>query len=203
MAKFNIGDKVRVLDGSNIDNYTGGWLMQTSIGKEGTIASIEYCSHGGIGYYMNELWGCYDERGLELVRDSSNTYMPEIVNYTYDESTGMTKIKWSDKTETTVYSEIATEPDQHKGFLAAYAKKAAGNTSHINNLYDKWAIKKPIKDKLAEEKRIARETEEKRIAEKRRAKREKWLIRKEALRIKREYEARKLANEKYGVPIED
>ena len=203
MTKFSIGDKVRILDGSNIKNYTGSWFMPTNIGKEGTIARIEYYSHGRIGYYMNELWGCYDERGLELVRDSSNTYMPEIVNYIYDKSIGMTKIKWSDKTETTVYSEIATEPDQHKGFLAAYAKKAAGNTSHINNLYDKWAIKKPIKDKLAEEKRIARETEEKRIAEKRRAKREKWLIRKEALRIKREYEARKLANEKYGVPIED
>lgn len=203
MTKFSIGDKVRILDGSNIKNYTGSWFMPTNIGKEGTIARIEYYSHGRIGYYMNELWGCYDERGLELVRDSSNTYMPEIVNYTYDESTGMTKIKWSDKTETTVYSEIATEPDQHKGFLAAYAKKAAGNTSHINNLYDKWAIKKPIKDKLAEEKRIARETEEKRIAEKRRAKREKWLIRKEALRIKREYEARKLANEKYGVPMDE
>lgn len=203
MTKFSIGDKVRILDGSNIKNYTGSWFMPTNIGKEGTIARIEYYSHGRIGYYMNELWGCYDERGLELVRDSSNTYMPEIVNYTYDESTGMTKIKWSDKTETTVYSEIATEPDQHKGFLAAYAKKAAGNTSHINNLYDKWAIKKPIKDKLAEEKRIARETEEKRIAEKRRAKREKWLIRKEALRIKREYEARKLANEKYGVPLDE
>lgn len=203
MAKFNIGDKVRILDGSNIKNYTGSWFMPTNIGKEGTIARIEYYSHGRIGYYMNELWSCYDERGLELVRDSSNTYMPEIVNYTYDESTGMTKIKWSDKTETTVYPEIATEPDQHKGFLAAYAKKAAGNTSHINNLYDKWAIKKPIKDKLAEAKRIARETEEKRIAEKRKAKREKWLIRKEALRIKREYEARKLANEKYGVPLDE
>ena len=127
--------------------------------------------------------------------------MPEIVNYTYNSETGMTKIKWSDKTETTVYTEIGTIPDQFTGFVVAYAKKAAGNTSHINNLFEKWAIKKPIKDKIAEEKRIAQETEEKRIAEKRKAKREKWLIRKEALRIKREYEARKLANEKYGVPL--
>ena len=87
--------------------------------------------------------------------------------------------------------------------MVAYAKKAAGNTSHINNLFEKWAIKKPIKDKIAEEKRIAQETEEKRIAEKRKVKREKWLIRKEALRIKREYEARKLANEKYGIPMNE
>ena len=129
--------------------------------------------------------------------------MPEIVNYTYNSETGMTKIKWSDKTETTVYTEIGTAPDQFTGFVVAYAKKAAGNTSRINNLFEKWAIKKPIKDKIAEEKRIAQETEEKRIAEKRKAKREKWLIRREAVRIKREYEARKLANEKYGVPMNE
>ena len=129
--------------------------------------------------------------------------MPEIVNYTYNSETGTTKIKWSDKTETTVYAEIGTVPDQFTGFVVAYAKKAAGNTSRINNLFEKWAIKKPIKDKIAEEKRIAQETEEERIAEKRKAKREKWLIRREALRIKREYEARKLANEKYGVPMNE
>ena len=122
-----------------------------------------------------------------------NINMPEIVNYTYNSETGMTKIKWSDKTETTVYTEIGTAPDQFTGFVVAYAKKAAGNTSRINNLFEKWAIKKPI----------AQETEEKRIAEKRKIKREKWLIRKEALRIKREYEARKLANEKYGVPMNE
>ena len=209
MAKFNIGDKVRILDGSNIKNYTGGWFMPTNIGKEGTIARIEYYSHGRIGYYMNELWGCYDERGLKLAEKENNTMkvkninMPEIVNYTYNSSIGETKIKWSDKTETTVYTENGTAPDQFTGFVVAYAKKAAGNTSHINNLFEKWAIKKPIKDKIAEEKRIAQETEEKRIAEKRKAKREKWLIRKEALRIKRAYEARKLANEKYGVPLDE
>ena len=129
--------------------------------------------------------------------------MPEIIDYTYNSETGMTKIKWSDKTETTVYTEIGTVPDQFTGFVVAYAKKAAGNTSRINNLFEKWAIKKPIKDKIAEEKRIAQETEEKRITEKRKAKREKWLIRKEALRIKREYEARKLANEKYGIPLDE
>lgn len=83
------------------------------------------------------------------------------------------------------------------------ALEAAGNTSRINSLFDKWTVKKSIKDKIAEEKRIAEETETKRILEKRKAKREKWLIHKEALRIKREYEAKKLAQEKYGVPIDE
>ena len=33
MAKFKIGDKVRVLDGSKIDDYTGGWvyLMEKNV----------------------------------------------------------------------------------------------------------------------------------------------------------------------------
>jgi hypothetical protein len=128
--------------------------------------------------------------------------MPEIVNYTYDFETGKTTIKWSDKTETTVASENPDTADQYTGFVTAIAKRATGNTSHINNLFDKWAIKKPIQDKIAEEKRIAEDIENKRIAEKRKAKRENWLIRREAIRIKREYEARKLANEKYGVPMD-
>lgn len=131
-----------------------------------------------------------------------NTNMPEIINYTYDSETGKTTIKWSDKTETIVTSENPDTADQYTGFVTAIAKRATGNTSHINNLFDKWAIKKPIKDKIAEEKRIAEEIENKRITDKHKAKREKWLIRREAIRIKREYEARKLANEKYGVPMD-
>lgn len=212
MAKFKVGDKVKILDGSNIEGYIGIWApecMEKYVGRILTISHIISDDNNGVLYKMQDAYFAFDERGLELAEKENNTMkvkninMPEIVNYTYNSSIGETKIKWSDKTETTVYTEIGTVPDQFTGFVVAYAKKAAGNTSHINNLFEKWAIKKPIKDKLAEEKRIARETEEKRIAEKRRAKREKWLIRKEALRIKREYEARKLANEKYGVPLDE
>lgn len=63
-------------------------------------------------------------------------------------------------------------------------------------------IKKPIRDAEAEKKHIAEEAENKRILEKRREKREKWIIREKALRIKREYEARKIAHKEYGMPIE-
>ena len=212
MAKYKVGDKVRILDGSNIKGYIGIWVsdgMEEYVGRILTISHIISDDNNGVLYKMQDAYFAFDERGLELAEKENNTMkvkninMPEIVNYTYDKITGMTKIKWSDKTETTVYTEIGTVPDQFTGFVVAYAKKAAGNTSRINNLFEKWAIKKPIKDKIAEEKRIAQETEEKRIAEKRKAKREKWLIRKEALRIKREYEARKLANEKYGVPLDE
>ena len=212
MAKFKVGDKVKILDGSYIEGYREIWVskaMEEYVGRILTISHIISDDNNGVLYKMQDAYFAFDERGLELAEKENNTMkvkninMPEIVNYTYDKTTGMTKIKWSDKTETTVYTEIGTVPDQFTGFVVAYAKKAAGNTSRINNLFEKWAIKKPIKDKIDEEKRIAQETEEKRIAEKRKVKREKWLIRKEALRIKREYEARKLANEKYGIPLNE
>ena len=133
----------------------------------------------------------------------NNMKMSSIVNYTYDEKTGKTFIKWSDNTETTVTAENPEKADRFTGFMTAYAKRAAGNTSYINNLFDKWAVKKPIKDKIAEEKRIAQEAENKRIAEKHRTKREKYIIHKMALQRKREYEAKKLANEKYNIPMDE
>lgn len=143
----------------------------------------------------------YAKFNLDSVTKQSLSAL-EIEDYKFNTETGETYIKWADKTETRVRPESDTVPNQYVGFVTAYAKKAAGNTSRINSLFDKWAVKKPIKDEIAEEKRIAEETETKRILEKRKAKREKWLIRKEALRIKREYDAKKLAREKYGVPME-
>lgn len=128
--------------------------------------------------------------------------MPDIIDYSYNDTTGETYIKWSDKTETKVKSEPNAPKEQYYGFMIAIAKKAMGNTSRANNLYDKWAVKKPIRDIENEVKRIAAENEAKRIAEKRRVKREKWITHKEAIRMKRKYEAKKLANEKYGVPMD-
>lgn len=211
MAKYKVGDEVRILDGSNIKDYIGKWVsegMEKYVDRMATISKIISDDIDGVSYRLQDICFTFDERGLELIEKENgtmkvkNTYMPEIINYTYNSETGKTTIKWSDKTETTVVSENPETADQYTGFVTAIAKRATGNTSHINNLFDKWAIKKPIKDKIAEEKRIAEEIENKRIADKRRAKREKWLIRREAIRIKREYEARKLANEKYGVPMD-
>ena len=211
MAKYKVGDEVRILDGSNIKDYIGKWVsegMEKYVDRMATISKIISDDIDGVSYRLQDICFTFDERGLELIEKENgtmkvkNTYMPEIINYTYNSETGKTTIKWSDKTETTVVSENPETADQYTGFVTAIAKRATGNTSHINNLFDKWAIKKPIKDKIAEEKRIAEEIENKRIADKRRAKREKWLIRRETIRIKREYEARKLANEKYGVPMD-
>lgn len=128
--------------------------------------------------------------------------MPEIVDYKYIEDTAVTTIKWSDGTRTTVRAEYPETASPYTGFVTACAKKAFGNNNTINKLFDEWAVKKPAREIKAKIKANAAELEAKRIAEKRKAKREKWLIRKRAAEINREYEARKLANEKYGVPMD-
>lgn len=233
MAKFNVGDKVRILDGRKLGLP---WKpnMDSEIGKKSIIVQIEedffkcetFYYLDGINYSINEsylelaetsmseewwrlaksAYGLCEEIASNLkpsiIKERNNMNMPNIKDYTYDSKIGLTIIKWCDGTKTVVKAENPDTADQYTGFVTAIAKRATGNTSHINNLFDKWAIKKPIKDKIAEEKHIAEEIENKRIADKRRAKREKWLIRREAIRIKREYEARKLANEKYGVPMD-
>lgn len=67
-AKFKVGDKVRILDGSKIKNYTGGWVMSDRVGKIGTIRAVNTDYHDGrVSYLLEEFYCRYDERGLELV----------------------------------------------------------------------------------------------------------------------------------------
>ncbi len=133
----------------------------------------------------------------------NNMTMPNIVNYTYNPEIALTTIEWADGTKTTVRAENPNMADQYTGFVTAVAKKACGNNNTINNLYDEWAIKKPAREFKKQIINNNKLLEEKRIAEKRKTKREQYLIRKEALRLKREYEAKKYANEKHGVPMDE
>ena len=128
---------------------------------------------------------------------------PDIINYTYTPHIGLTTIEWSDGTKTTVRAEDPAKADQYTGFVTAYAKKAAGNTNNINNLFDKWAIERPKREtKRMCDEMVAR-IEAQKKQERDNKKREKRTIRREALRLKREYEAKKLAKEKYGVPVDE
>lgn len=67
MAKLKIGDKVKILDGSKIDNYTGGWYMTDRIGEIHEIASFENRDKNRVAYKLKDSCCTYDERGLELV----------------------------------------------------------------------------------------------------------------------------------------
>lgn len=137
-----------------------------------------------------------------MLFENFNINMPDIVDYNYNEDTTVTTIWWSDGTDTKVRAEYQDTASQHEGFKSACAKKAFGNDNTSNKLYDKWAIKKPAREQKAQIKANEKLLEEKRIAEKCKAKKEKWAIRKRAAEINREYEAKKLAHKKYGVPID-
>ena len=164
--------------------------------------------------YRSSGWGltsdfrCIDEIDIEDFfknhnNKGDNFTMPKITNYNYNEDTAVTTIEWSDGTKTTVHAEHPDTADPYTGFVTACAKKAFGNNNTINNLFDEWAIKKPKREMEKEIKINAEFLEAKRITEKRKAKKEKWAIRKRAAEIAKEYEAKKLAHEKYRVPMDE
>ncbi len=70
--KFKLGDKVRVLDGSSIKDYSGGWngYMTKFVGNVYTIRK-RYENYDGtrFAYQISDDVGghLFDERGLELV----------------------------------------------------------------------------------------------------------------------------------------
>lgn len=70
MGKFKVGDKVRILDGSKINNYFGSWVdgMKKHVGKICTIRDVDK-SDELTGYYMKEIAYMWDERGLKLVEE--------------------------------------------------------------------------------------------------------------------------------------
>lgn len=72
-TKFNIGDKVKILDGSNIPNYLGEWnlVMSMAIGMTATVNSVMACSDGRVGYFLDGLVPLFDERGLEKVEEKA------------------------------------------------------------------------------------------------------------------------------------
>ena len=69
--KFKIGDKVIVLDGSNIKNYTGGWsqYMNKYVGKVYTIIGLYEYESGRKAYGVENSFLMFDERGLKLVEN--------------------------------------------------------------------------------------------------------------------------------------
>lgn len=72
-TKFNIGDKVKILDGSRINGYIGAWapMMNIAVGEIATIDQIRITSKG-IGYFTEEIPFLFDERGLELTDDEDD-----------------------------------------------------------------------------------------------------------------------------------
>ena len=130
---------------------------------------------------------------------------PRITNYKYDENNNTTIICWSDGTKT--YS-TKNDPldERYIGFVTAVAKKFISN---VITQADNWIIKKPAKEAKLKAKQEAELAEQKRINAKKAAKKAKWELRRKAIAIAEEYkkqqeleEIKKLAVEKYNVPVE-
>lgn len=69
MSKFKVGDKVRILDGSKIENYAGGWTkkMGRYVGEIHEVSNVIHLFSDS-SMYEYELDGVnyvWDERGLE------------------------------------------------------------------------------------------------------------------------------------------
>ena len=77
MAKFKVGDKVRILDGSKIPNYTGRWAdsMKDHVGEVHTIKEVDDKLYDAsrVCYRLNDVYYRWDERGLEAVNDKPET----------------------------------------------------------------------------------------------------------------------------------
>ena len=90
--KFKVGDKVRILDGSNIENYHGKFIgrMRKEIGKTVTISEIETDMHDKtIGYRMVEVNFVWDERGLEsAAKECIVIYRKDNETIALDKTTG-------------------------------------------------------------------------------------------------------------------
>lgn len=134
----------------------------------------------------------------------------------YDKTSGIgqhikgkrTILEWTDGTVTTVKCP-ESELNAYNGFAIALAKKAMGNDNTMNKLADYWINKLPAKSAKMQAEIEKHKTEELRIAEKKKAKKEKWEMRKAVLARKRAYEdARKqrtiaeIAEREFGVPID-
>lgn len=88
MSKFKVGDKVRILDGSKIENYTGGYAvgMMEYTGRIFTVWNVIAYSRGRFGYHMKEVTYTWDERALELVYEKPHWKV--VITPNGDKTTG-------------------------------------------------------------------------------------------------------------------
>lgn len=93
-ARFNVGDKVRILDGSKIKNYAASWYdegMSFYVGKTCEIVEvITSCSAWEFaGYRLKDAGGyTYDERGLKPINESIIIYRKGNEVIATDKTTG-------------------------------------------------------------------------------------------------------------------
>ena len=117
MAKFKVGDKVRILDGSKIEKYVGGWIDEMKM-YVGDIDIIEYSfDHNGKTVYRLEHHAySWDERGLDLVcEEITITRHGNKVVAKYGKKVGVAKCNPDDEFDFAIGAKLAF--DRLMGFV--------------------------------------------------------------------------------------
>lgn len=129
--KFEIGQKVRILDGSKISDYACGWnpRMIYDVGKIVTITE-QIGNRRDPAYRVEETDWSYDERGL-VDASSKNGIKKIILN------DPATIILWADGSKTVVKAHNE-DFDAEKGIAMCFMKRACGNKGSFNNVFKKW-----------------------------------------------------------------
>ena len=138
--KFNVGQKVRILDGSRIEDYECSWnpRMSAGIGRIVTITD-QLVDRNKPAYRVAETGWSYDERGLIALSEKDN--IKKIIF-----SDPATIVLWTDGSKTVVKAH--NEPfDPEKGVAMCFMKKACANTGAFNNVFKKW-IPEDMKEKV-------------------------------------------------------
>jgi hypothetical protein len=208
MAKFKVGDVVKVLDGSHIKDYTGNWVhdqMDAYVGKSFKIRCVEEGYGDRVGYNLElgddePRWLTWDERGLEFADEKpmARKFRFETNEGERYQSEGKHKGRTIPTITTTVYEDTLGDRgeatcdknnyDERQGILEAIGNMVYGNFDREYNKFK--AHKKRINDLLCKCNtcgKTYKTQEEARACEKahvdhKKAKREKYLLNKEAKR---------------------
>ena len=142
--KYKIGDKVRILDGSNIKNLAGGYVSKmreyvATVRK--IVAVVPGCEYPA--YRLGNTPFMWDERMLCPIGETCNP--PRI------EKNGIaTIVFWNDGTKTVV-KRGADEPDSdYAAFTAALAIKTFGSNSAVKRIVAGTKEQEPKKKRKTE-----------------------------------------------------
>lgn len=136
--KFKVGDRVRILDGSKIENYTGKWtpLMCLHIDKIVTIGDC-FEMNGLPAYHVKEIGYSWDERGLVSI-DHISAIKKVIFN------DPATIVIWSDDSKTVVKCQPGDTYSKELGLAMCISKKFLGNKGNFNEEFKKWIPEETI-----------------------------------------------------------
>lgn len=132
--KFKKGDRVRILDGSTIKNYTYGWApdMRNYVGYEVTIQSFNSDENNRPSYYLDDIPYKWDERGLLLIDSEDDNIKNVIFN------DPATIVLWEDGTKTVVKCQDGDTYSKELGLAMCISKKYLGNKGNFNEVFKKW-----------------------------------------------------------------